>query len=224
MIEKFIKMFKEMDNDFNLSKTFWIGEVVDNKDPKKIGRIKVNIPELFDGIPKEDLYWIHQIMPISTGENKKSVGTFIVPGIGTKVMVIFPFNNPYVGFYFGQLLYEDYQFDDIKSDYPETYGFQNKIGDKWYINMKQETVDFYHHSGTKLHIEKNGTVDIDVVKDVNINIKGNANINVNGNADIKVDGNTTTKIGGNWKVDIGGKTDITSGGVMSLKAPKINLN
>jgi phage gp45-like len=82
--------------------------------------------------------------------------------------------------------------------------------------MKKETIDIFHHSGTKMHIRKDGTIDITGVKDVNINISGNANINVNGNV--------TTKIGGNWKVNIGGTTDIISGGNMTLKAPRIDLN
>ena len=221
MINKLFKVFKDLKN---FTSGFYIGEVVDNNDPLKIGRIKVKIENLNDKIEKENLPWTFQIFPIGTGENKKSVSTTIVPGIGTKVIVIFPTNDVYTSFYIGELLYKDYDFSELKEDYPETYGFQNKIGDKWYVNMKQETVDIFHHSKTKMHIRKDGTVDITGVKDININISGNANINVNKNANVNVNGNVTTKIGGNWKVNVGGTTDIISSGNMTLKAPILDLN
>ena len=213
MFEKLFKVFKDLKN---FTGGFYIGKVVENKDPLKIGRIKVQIDGLTDNISKENLPWTYQIFPIGTGENEKSVSTTIVPGLGTKVIVIFPTNDVYTSFYIGELLYDNYNFPELKDDYPETYGFQNKIGDRWYVNMKKETADFIHHSGTKMHIRKDGTIDISGVKDVNINISGNANI--------KVNGNVTTKIGGNWKVNIDGKTDIISGGNMTLKAPRIDLN
>jgi len=204
----FLKLYDFLKHKPSLKEGIFIGEVVENKDPKKIGRIKVYIPGINDQIPKEKLPWTYQVYPIGTGENKMSVSTFIVPGIGSKVIIVFPTNDPLVSFYIGELRYEDYQFPELKDDYPETYGFQNKKGDKWYVNMKKETVDFYHHSGTKMHIRKDGTVDIKVVKDVNID----------------VDGNVTTKIHKNWSVFIDGETKIISKGNMILKGAKIFLN
>jgi len=227
LLNDLLKIFKDK-KDFS---GFFVGEVVINDDPLKIGRIKVQIKNLTDGIPNEDLPWTYKVYPNGTGENKKS-SSLLVPGIGTKVLIVFPSNDIYTSFYFGELLFEDYDFPEVKGDYPETYGFQNKIGDKWYINMKQETMDFFHHSGTKLNIEKDGTINITGVKDINININGNSNINVKGNSDISVGGNSvinvkgnnSSKINGDLDISVGGNTTISSGGNMALKASKISLN
>jgi hypothetical protein len=64
MFNKLFKVFKDLKN---FTGGFYIGEVVENKDPLNIGRIKVNIENLTDGIPKEDLPWTYQIFPIGTG-------------------------------------------------------------------------------------------------------------------------------------------------------------
>ena len=62
-LKKILDLF-EKENKF---KTLQVGEVVENKDPLKIGQIKINIPNFTEGISPDILPWSHQIFPVGTG-------------------------------------------------------------------------------------------------------------------------------------------------------------
>jgi len=69
----------------------WVGLVEDNKDPKKLGRVRVRVQGLFGDIETEDIPWSSPIKSLSAR-------SFEVPAIGKIVSVIFP----------NDLLYESY--------------------------------------------------------------------------------------------------------------------
>lgn len=199
----------------NKYKGLIIGEVVDNVDPLKIGRVKISIPHLTEGIPPDALPWSHQMFPVGTG-TKGGIPTFKVPAIGTQVIVLFPTEDIYSSFYIGELLYKDHDLAELTADYPETYGFIDKIKNKYWVNMKQGTVDLHHHSGTHVNIEKNGTINVTGVNHLNINITNDTTVTIGGNA--------TVDVGGNCAVTVGGNTTVDSGGPITATAPTINLN
>jgi hypothetical protein len=120
----------------NKFQSFHLGEVVDNKDPLKIGRVKINIPNFTEGIENDILPWSHQIFPIGTGGDD-AVPTFKVPAIGTNVVVIFPTDDIYSSFYIGELIFKKHKLEELLSDYPETYGFIDKIKNKYWVNLKK---------------------------------------------------------------------------------------
>lgn len=200
-----------------------VGEVIDNEDPMQQGRCKIEVPSFTKGLEPDIIPWSHQLFPVGTGTDV-GIPTFKIPAVGTKVVVIFPEKDIYSSFYLGELMYQDHQLEELLQDYPETYGFIDKIKNKYWINMKKKTVDVHHHTGTHLHIDKQGTITLDGVKDLNINIKGNTNVTVKGNATIDVGGDTSVKTGGNTVIETGGTMDLKSGGPMKLTAPKIDLN
>ncbi len=68
----------------------YIGVVEDNNDPKKIGRVKVRVLDVFDNTPLEDIPWANPWKDL-TGDN------FRVPDKGKVVTVVFEsanINNP----------------------------------------------------------------------------------------------------------------------------------
>ena len=71
--------------------------VKDNNDPKKLGRIKVVIKDLLEGISNNNLPWICPLNPYSLG-GRVDLSTFSVPEIDSEVSVIFPYNDIYFGF------------------------------------------------------------------------------------------------------------------------------
>jgi hypothetical protein len=81
---------------------FWIGTVVDNSDPKKLNRIKVQVRELSNKIDKEYLPWYPCVIPPNANPNSKN----FIPTKGSEVYVIFPDNNFYNGFVLSQLPYD----------------------------------------------------------------------------------------------------------------------
>jgi len=69
------------------SQTF-IGIVEDNKDPKKSGRCRVRVVNIFDQIPKDDIPW-------ATPWKDLNGNSFMVPEVGKIVTVIFDQGNIY---------------------------------------------------------------------------------------------------------------------------------
>ena len=50
--------------DYYGDQTRWfVGKVVDNNDPKKLGRVKVNVYGVYDDIAPEDLPWAQIVVP-----------------------------------------------------------------------------------------------------------------------------------------------------------------
>ncbi len=224
-----------------------IGKVIDNEDPMQQGRVKIEIPSFTEGIDPDIIPWTHQLFPVGTG-TLGGIPSFKVPAVDTQVCVIFPEKDIYTAFYMGELIYADHKLEELTDDYPETYGFIDKIFNKYWINMKKKTMDFHHHTGTHLHIDDEGTMTLDGVKDLNINIEKDTNIIIKGDRDELINGDSTLKVDGNWnitiggdcKLDVSGNTDVksggnvtlksggtmdlTAGGPMTLKAPVININ
>ena len=78
---------KELNTD-NLRDTHWLGEVIDNVDPLKLGRCKVKVLGKFDNLPDESIPW-------ATPMNRDAVGSHHVPRIGDIVSARFDNGNLY---------------------------------------------------------------------------------------------------------------------------------
>jgi hypothetical protein len=72
----------------DLKSNTFIGVVEDNKDPKKIGRCRIRVINIFDKIPKEDIPW-------ATPWKDLNGNSFMVPEVGKVVTVIFDQGNIY---------------------------------------------------------------------------------------------------------------------------------
>ena len=104
------------DEDTILSGKYF-GEVVDNNDPIKKGRIKVRVYGIFtDNIPTPDIPWA--IPDLSYNGSTK--GAFIVPPTGTKVRVYFDKDDIYCPVYEAKGYYQDDLPDGIDTNYPDT--------------------------------------------------------------------------------------------------------
>lgn len=86
---------KELSKD-NIRETHWIGEVVDNEDPKFLGRCRVKVFGKFDKLPNEAIPW-------ATPMNRDFVGSHNTPNIGTVVAVRFDNGNIYHPEYWFQI-------------------------------------------------------------------------------------------------------------------------
>jgi hypothetical protein len=86
---------KELDKD-NIRETHWIGEVVDNNDPKFLGRCRVKVFGKFDKLPNDSIPW-------ATPMNRDFAGSHHTPNIGTIVAVRFDNGNIYHPEYWFQI-------------------------------------------------------------------------------------------------------------------------
>lgn len=71
-----------------LKSKIFIGNVEDNNDPKKIGRCKVRVLNVFDDIPVSDIPW-------ATPWKDLNGNQFILPDVGKVVSIVFDEGNPY---------------------------------------------------------------------------------------------------------------------------------
>lgn len=95
---------KELERD-NVRETHWLGEIVDNEDPRNLGRCKVKVYGKFDLLETESIPW-------ATPMNRNSVGFHHVPKVGDIVAVRFDNGNIYHPEYWFQIN----QNKDLQSD------------------------------------------------------------------------------------------------------------
>lgn len=95
---------KELEKD-NIRDTHWLGEVVDNQDPRNLGRCKVKVYGKFDLLEVDSIPW-------ATTMNRGHVGSHSIPKIGDIVSVRFDNGNIYHPEYWFQIN----QNKELKSD------------------------------------------------------------------------------------------------------------
>lgn len=139
----------------NIYKYPWIGEVVDNADPKKQGRVKVTIPGLLEG-DKESLPWV--LMENSTGFGGTGTdSSFIVPVMGAKLNIHFPYDDIYFPVYRGFYQSSSTHQTAFDGNYPHKYGYQ--AGEtKVVIDRETNQVEIETGNGVKLTISSAGDI------------------------------------------------------------------
>lgn len=147
------------------------GVVVDNEDPKKLGRVKCAISGFIEG-DTELLPWV---TPYGIPPNR-----FFVPNVGDELIIkfqesiYFPF---YVGYWHNEVNKKTY-FDE---DYPNTFGIDDGIRLKYNKTKKEGTIE--HESGSKALVKEDGTLELTLAKDLKLVISGDYIIGATG--DIK---------------------------------------
>jgi hypothetical protein len=161
---------------------FYVGKIVDNKDPDKKGRCKVKVYGIFDGVPNDDLPWA---MP-DFNFIGSTMGSFVVPPINTIVRIYFDNNDIYLPHYSTKVIEESKLSSLRLENYPDTMIlFETDEGDYLTMNRKTKKFVFHHNSGNNVEIDRAGNTDI--------LIKSNKDQTVNGNEVHLVKGDHTIK-------------------------------
>lgn len=165
------------------------GTVLDNVDPKKLGRVKVQILELLEGTASQ-LPWVYPQNPYGLGGKSNSSG-FSVPEIGSELIIVFPYDDIYFPFYTGYWQSEGTHQSLFDEDYPNSYGFRDSLGNYVKINKTQKTLDLRHSSGAQIQIDAAGNVTITTPQDNDEVVAGDKRITVTGDLDVTVSGAVT---------------------------------
>lgn len=151
-----------------------------DQDPEYIGRIKVDIPELF-GEYQEGLEGIYPwIYPRFFGKFAGKI-QFSVPEKGDVVEVDFPYKNVYVGYYTNKPMYKDIWdtliaidpeegqaiVDKFKAHYPDVYGHIDRNLTGWYVDKVTNEI-FLVQGGKKANItlDAEGSIIVNSPKDM----------------------------------------------------------
>lgn len=133
------------------------GRVVDNNDPEKRKRVKVLI-DLWDYLEDDNLPWVKQ-ENLSSGVNADEAEHHI-PEIGADVVVYFKNGSPDDPVYTGAETTEENRCSLFDEDYPNTYGYRDKIGN-FMMNNKKTGISVYHHnSGSEVQLDPDGSLTV----------------------------------------------------------------
>lgn len=154
---------------------FYVGKVLNNEDPKKLGRVKVSIVEIFGEQPVEKLPWCSPFL--------NSPSEFNCPEVGDLIVVYFPYGIAYFPFFFGHWHLTTNHDSLFDADYPNTVGF-NRGGFSITYNKVKKEYTISHPEGTTVSIGGDGTISFNTNKNLNINAKEGVNISSDGNISI----------------------------------------
>lgn len=111
----------------------YIGQVVENDDPKRLGRAKVEIPGLTKGLKKDAMPWYRTWQPSILGASTYS-GTFAVPQVNTIVCVEFDSEDLYDGTIIGGPMNRVTMPNDklnLSADYIHPPSSENHFTENW---------------------------------------------------------------------------------------------
>lgn len=207
------------------SGNLFIGRVVDNQDPLRLRRIKVNVPKLFIEAP-ERLPWVG---PKTSGPiaNGSGFGSFNkVPSVGSMVFVELQDGSTLHGLYTASPIRLGTTPNEFLNNYLGQFGWKDEEGNFWYFDSTPGTgtkmqVKFAS-SGLTLSITNDGNIVIDngnvIINQGNVTVNQGSVLVNQGNIAVE-DGNITchngvATINGGSINCIGG--DVTADGI-SLK-------
>jgi len=152
-------------NDLDLSEHY-IGEVVDNNDPEKIGRCKIIVFGAFsEHTSPDNLPWAVPEFSF-IGSNR---GSFIVPPIGAYVNVYFADGEIAFPVYSSKALNVKQLPTNKDKNYPNNMiFFETDNGDSFEIDRETSETKFIHNTGSTITIDKDGTITIDSVNKLNM--------------------------------------------------------
>lgn len=148
---------------------YLLGTVVFNNDPDRLQRIKVSIPRLLTGDPA-NLPWISPINRSPFGLTSNA-GTVEVPALGSLVLVEFQGGNIYYGLCMGSVPTKSYTPNPaLLLNYPNRRGWADIAGNLLWIDTTSGQVEFHlkHSSGTFIHVDNAGNVNINSVNEVKV--------------------------------------------------------
>lgn len=201
------------------------GVVVDNEDPKQLGRIKCTIANRWEESDPNKLPWVYPLVPTWFG-GRADMGSLNVPEVDTEITIEFPFEDEYSPFYTGYWLNANTKCPLFEEDYPETWGWIDSTPQWVRLNKKQPYSEYYNSLQDLVYFDKDGNLFINVPKSIVLQIGENYHLQVGKNSAIKVGGGSilnasagiSVQTGGNHCIESGGNVSSKSGGVTEFKS------
>lgn len=167
--------------------TYYKGIVVDNNDPEKMGRVRVQVWGIFDDIPVNHLPWCNP----EEHYMGSTMGSFVVPPNGAVVKVYFENNEIYNPVYTSRV--EDKNSLNFVSnpgdDYPDTkVFFENDNGEFFKTNIRTGQTVYRHSSGVIIMIDGKGNTTISTkASGSSMFIESGGEINISAKASINIE-------------------------------------
>ena len=204
---------------------WFLGEVVGvENDPLQIGRVRVKIFGVYDGVEKdEDLPWAQIVVPTITGVHSygdNPVGQYLGLLVGTHVFGMFlDGKDSQLPLVLGSLPKKGDNNQRATENYPHNKIYQTKEGHfKEYDDTPENTrIREQHRSGTYTEMEHDGSMRTEVQKDQYIRVKGDVKIIGDQDATIEISGNCTINVTGDATVS-GKNVSVTAEEKVTVRA------
>jgi hypothetical protein len=136
----------------SLQKTYQ-GRVLltDADEDKKLGRIKVLVPGLWEETDLAKLPWIYPKHPAGLGGSNVT-SNFMVPNVGSYINVEFPYEDVYSGFYTSYFHDPNTHIGIFNEDYPSSYGWRDEQNTYFKVNRAKKSLELHHASGAALEM------------------------------------------------------------------------
>ena len=201
----------------------FIAKVTFNKDPEKRGRVRIYIPDYLgeDGDEEYNPWALPANIPAYRVEKTNDESYAHVPPKDSWVYVTFQQGDPHYPMYWGGANIQ--ATDELAENYPDRIGFRDIKKNYYWNDTKTDEMEFFHHSGLKVHIDADGTVTIDAPVDFNLNVKGDVNLVVDGDLNATAKGDAVVNVEGNATLSVTGDLSLTVQGDTTIQAENLSL-
>lgn len=195
-----------------------IATVIDNKDPEKLGRIKVRF--IWDQQPTT---WLRVITP-HAGPDR---GCYFIPEVDEQVLVGFEFNNPDCPYIIGSLFHGAAKPQPWQDPKNNKKAICTKSGNEICFNDeagKEEIVIRNKESGNEMSLSLSGEGKITIKSKGTIELSGRKiSIKAQQSLECEAQGSLSIKAA-NASIESSAKMEINGGGLAEIKAGLIKLN
>lgn len=190
-----------------------VATVVDNKDPRNMGRVKVKFvwQQLEDHPQNKTSGWMRVQTPDAGSSDMvdKNRGFFFVPEIGDQVMVSYELGDPDRPFVSGSL----YHINNTQgiAGQNNIKSIQTRSGIKLILNDAEKSVHIEDPSGNTWDMDGNGNITVNAPETIIFNAK---------NINLEATENIYTTAGKDMKIDVGQNLDQTIKGICLVSIEK----
>lgn len=161
------------------------GKVVDNNDPEKMRRVRVEIPQLYGKATPEQLPWAYVRISSILGQTP-TVGAFGVLVLDSEVWVELQSGDPKFPVVVG--VHEKPGLAKPLSDtnYPNRYGFEDGTGNSVFLDRSDKTIGITTASGITISIDTDGNITMNAPGNVDLTVGGAVTANITDDSTITV--------------------------------------
>jgi len=144
------------------------GKVVADGDPMQIGRVRVRIRPMHDGVPDGHLPWAMPVVA-SFGD-----GACCTPTVGTEVFT--DQSDPQEPLYYGNTISPDTLPAHLKTNYPDRKGLETESGTRFHFDESDGSILLETSTGATVEIDASGRILIESPERITLKVVGNEGV------------------------------------------------
>ena len=167
---------------------YYVGTVVNDEDPEKLGRLKVRVPELYGNIPVKHLPWATPSPEFGGGGD---YGSFWIPPKESKVKICLKREHPWFPEWYGTHWFKGEPPTEAQVLPPRNHVIKTPRGNIIDIHDVNEYIRIMTRTGSYLIFDINdGSLNIKALGNLNVRSLGNMSFIADGSMNFQSSGGT----------------------------------